>query len=285
MQRKDGFMKQIISTKHLSTLMFLLSIMVAIKLLWLVVSILFLPTTGEELQPSTKAKKLYYRVRLTNEKQGIPPIHPPTPTHKVASMRGYRLLGLYNSNKTLVATVEKGSKSEVLSRGETTKNGFKLISAGSNFVIFKKNSQEFKLSLENTRNSRGSHRLTGKSSQTKRVQSHTNSKIVEEDGIKHIPKTLLTSYTKDMDKIWKDVSLAPYKKNGKIDGFKVNFVKRGSDIEKLGLRRGDILKAVNAEPLNLGSAMNFFNNINSLDNLTLTVERNGKSEDLEYEIQ
>jgi len=31
--------------------------------------------------------------------------------------------------------------------------------------------------------------------------------------------------------------------------------------------------------------MGFFNNINNLDNLTLTVERNGKSEDLEYEIQ
>jgi len=279
-------MKQIISTKHLSTIIFLLSIVVGIKLLWLVVSILFLPTTGEELQQSTKAKNLYYRVRLTNGASNIASVKPTkAPKSRVSSMQGYKLLGLYNSKKTLVATVEKANKTEVLSRGETTHNGFKLVSAGANFVIFKKNSQEFKLSLENTRSSRGSHRLGGNTSQTKRVQSHTNSKIVEEDGIKHIPKTLLTSYTKDMDKIWKDVSLAPYKKNGKVDGFKVNFVKKGSDIEKLGLRRGDILKAVNAEPLNLSSAMNFFNSINSLDNLTLTVERNGKSEDLEYEIQ
>ena len=88
-----------------------------------------------------------------------------------------------------------------------------------------------------------------------------------------------------MDKIWKDIGLAQYKNNGKADGFKVNFIKKGSDIEKLGLKRGDILKAVNAEPLNLSSAMGFFNDINNLENLTLTVLRNGESKDLEYEIQ
>jgi general secretion pathway protein C len=260
--------------------------MVVIKLLWLALSMLFLPNTGEELTPSTNAKKLYYRVRLTNESPGIAPVKSTGASKsRVSSMRGYKLLGLYNSKKTLVATVEKANKTEVLSRGETTHNGFKLISAGSNFVIFKKNSKEFKLSLENTRNSRSSHSSRRAPSHTKRTPSSTNNKIVDEDGIKHIPKTLLTSYTKDMNKIWKEVGLAPHKKSGKADGFKVNFVKKGSDIEKLGLRRGDILKAVNAEPLNLGSAMNFFNNINNLDNLTLTVERNGKSEDLEYEIQ
>jgi len=278
-------MKQIISTKHLSTIIFLLSMMVVIKLLWLIVSILFLPTTGEELQQSTKAKSIYYRARLSNKAPEVKPIDPPHPVKKIASMRGYKLLGLYNSNKTLVATVEKGTKSEVLSRGEQTTNGFKLISAGSNFVIFKKSGKEFKLSLENTRSSKSGHTVNRNAPQTKRIQANANSKIIDEDGIKHIPKTLLTSYTKDMNKIWNDVGLAPHKKNGKADGFKVNFVKRGSDIEKLGLRKGDILKAINAEPLNLSSAMGFFNNINSLDNLTLTVERNGKSEDLEYEIQ
>jgi len=278
-------MKQIISTKHLSTVIFLLSIMVGVKILWLIASMLFLPSTGEEIEQSTKAKTLYYRVRLTNEKPGIRPVHTPKTTSKVGSMRGYKLLGLYNSKKTLVATIGKGTKTEVLSKGESTSNGFKLVSAGSNFVIFKKNSKEFRLSLENTKSSKSSHSSSRREAPTNSAQSQESSKIVEEDGIKHIPKTLLTSYTKDMDKIWKDVGLAPHKTNGTADGFKVNFVKRGSDIAKLGLRKGDILKAINAEPLNLSSAMNFFNNINNLDNLTLTVERNGKSEDLEYEIQ
>jgi len=207
-------MKQIISTKHLSTVIFLLSIMVVVKILWLVVSMLFLPNAGEEIKQSTKAKKLYYRVRLNTE-QGIPPPPPPAPTNTVASMKGYKLLGLYNSEAKLVATIAKGSKTEVLSKGETNSNGFKLVSAGSNFVIFVKSAKEFKLSLENTKSSKHSRYSTKHTSTTKRVSSHGKSKIVDEDGVKHIPKTLLTSYTKDMDKIWKDVSLAPYKKDGK----------------------------------------------------------------------
>jgi len=279
-------MKQIISTKHLSTLIFILSIVVAVKLLWIIVSILFLPNIGEEFQQSTKAKKLYYRVRLTNESKVIAAIQPTkAAASTVSSMRGYKLLGLYNSKETLVVTVAKGRKTEILSKGETTNNGFKLMSAGINFVIFKKNAEEFKLTLENTKNSKDTKSSNNIVHKAPKVKSATSSEIIEEGGVKHIPKTLLTSYTKDMDKIWKDIGLAQYKKNGKADGFKVNFVKRGSDIEKLGLKRGDILKAINAEPLNLSSAMSFFNDINNLENLTLTVERNGKSEDLEYEIQ
>jgi len=89
-----------------------------------------------------------------------------------------------------------------------------------------------------------------------------------------------------MDKIFNDISIAPNNNNGKIDGFKINFVKRGSDFAKLGLRSGDILKAINAQELDsLRAGMDFFKDINNIENLTLTVERNGKSEDMEYEIK
>ena len=197
-------------------------------------------------------------------------------------MKGYKLLGLYNSTKKLVITVAKGSKTNILAKGDKV-NGFELTSAGRDFVIFKKNNKEFKLTLENKTNSKDIH-LSSKPKHTT-AKTKVSKEIVEEEGIKQIPKTLLTSYTKDMDKIWKDIGLSQYKKNGKAAGFKVNFVKKGSDMEKLGIQRGDILTGVNGETLNLSSAMSVFNDINNLENLTLTVERNGKSEDLEYEIQ
>ncbi len=285
-------MKQAINSKYLSIFIFILSIIVIIKVLWMTVSLLFLPTIGEEYKKLTQAKKLYYRVRLSSKKEGINPINQApnnlngrangnNPVNQMNTMKGYKLLGLYNSKKILVVTVAKGSKTTILAKGEKI-DGFELVSAGANFAIFKKNSEESLLTLLNTK-------TTGKNSShtksTSRSSVQSTKTIVEEDGVKQIPKNLLSSYTKDMSKIWKDIGLAQYKKNGKPDGFKVNFVKKGSDIEKLGLRRGDILKAINAEPLNLSSSMNFFNNINSLENLTLTVERNGVSEDIEYEIQ
>jgi len=285
MQQKDGTMKQIINSKHLSTFIFLLMILVIIKTIWIAISLLFLPKVGENYQEETRVKKLYYRVRLTNESNTITPVKSikPTNTPRVSSMSGYKLLGLYNSKKTLVITVEKARKTTILSKGEKI-NGFELISAGANYALFKKSGKEFKLSLNKIKNTMPSDntRATGKNSSLQ----HPNKTIEEHNGVKVISRNLLTSYTKNIDKIWKDISIAQNQKNGKLNGFKINYVKKGSDFEKLGLKKGDILMGINAQPLNsLSAAMNFFKEINDIENLTLTVERNGKSEDIEYEIQ
>ena len=285
MQQKDGTMKQIINSKHLSTLIFILMVIAIIKVIWIAISLLFLPKAGENYQEETRVKKLYYRVRLTNESNTITPVRiiKPTNTPRVNSMSGYKLLGLYNSKETLVVTVEKARKTTILSKGEKI-NGFELTSAGANYALFKKSGKEFKLSLNKIKNTipSANTRATSKNNSLQ----HSNKTIEEHNGVKIISRNLLTSYTKNIDKIWKDISIAENQKNGKLNGFKINYVKKGSDFEKLGLKRGDILMGINAQPLNsLNAAMNFFKEINNIENLTLTVERNGKSKDIEYEIQ
>ena len=283
MQRKDGTMKKLINSKHLSTLIFILSLIVVVKIAWIALSILFLPTTGEEYQQPNRVKKLYYRVRLTNESKKVMPVQPVKQAVKpVSTMKGYKLLGLYNSKETIVVTVEKNRKTTVLTKGEDI-NGFVLVSAGSDYAVFKKSGEEFTLSLTNDKKHLARIKHHPK---TKQPSSVSSSKIVEDGGVKHIPRTLLTSYTKDVDKIWKDIAMMQHRTNGKPDGYKINYVKKGSDFEKLGVKRGDILVEINAEPLNsLSVAMNFFKEINNIEDLTLTVIRDGKREDIEYEIK
>ena len=287
MKQEDGTMKQIINSKHLSTLIFILSIIVSVKLLWTIVSFIFLPNSGEEHQEEQKAKKLYYRVKLGNESISRHTQIDNTPqTHtQVASMRGYKLLGLYNATDTLVVTVEKSNKTTILAKGENI-NGFELFSAGSTYAIFKKSGKEFKLNLINIKNTKLQSTRSSSPHSSSMASSSSGKGISEVGGVKVVSRDLLTSYTKDMDKIFNDISIAPNNNNGKIDGFKINFVKRGSDFAKLGLRSGDILKAINAQELDsLRAGMDFFKDINNIENLTLTVERNGKSEDMEYEIK
>jgi general secretion pathway protein C len=277
-------MKQIINTKYFSTAIFLLSIVVLAKLIWLAISLFFLPSSGVEYTQDGKAKALYYRVKLTNAAAVIAPVANNTRAKPVvSSMRGIKLLALYNASDALVVTVAKGSKTTVLGKGEKI-DGFTLTSAGPNYAIFTKAEKEFKLSLINVKSS-------GKSSSRPRAVVSTEQKsdkeaIVEEGGVKRIKRDLLTSYTKDVDKIWKDIGISENKMSGKINGFKINFVKKGSDFEKLGLKRGDILMGLNGEELNsYGAAMGFFKDINNIENLTLTVERDGATKEIEYEIQ
>ena len=96
----------------------------------------------------------------------------------------------------------------------------------------------------------------------------------------------MSSYTKDIDKVWKDIGVGEHRVNGVLDGFKVNFVKRGSDFEKLGLKRGDILTAVNGQELNsYNAAFSFYKEMNNIENLTLSIKRNNQDMELEYEIK
>jgi general secretion pathway protein C len=280
-------MKQIISPKLFSRLIFILSIVVGVKLLWLTVSLLFLPTTGEKYEDKQKAKPLYYRVKLSSRANVIAPISAVSRNSKKqsmrnSSMRGIKLIALYRASDALVVTVTKGKRSTVLGKGEKI-DGFELFSAGANYAVFTKGGKEFKLLLNNDKNI--GKPSTRRSRPVMPLKKSTNKGIADEDGRKLINRDLLTSYTKNVDKIWKDIGIGENKQNGKLNGFKINFIKRGSDFEKLGLKRGDVLLAINAEPLDsYGAAMNFFKEIETIDNLTLTVQRNGQSEEIEYEI-
>ncbi len=276
-------MKQIINAKYFSTVIFFLSVVVLAKVIWLAISLLFLPSSGVEYTQEGKAKALYYRVKLTNTAAVIAPVKNTIKKPVVSSMRGLKLLALYNASDALVVTVAKGSKTTVLGKGEKI-DGFVLTSAGPNYAIFTKAGKEFKLSLIKIKSSGKS--TVGSKAIVSNDEKLNKDAIVEEGGVKRIERDLLTSYTKDIDKIWKDIGISENKISGKINGFKINFVKKGSDFEKLGLKRGDILMGLNGEELNsYGAAMSFFKDINNIENLTLTVERDGTTKEIEYEIQ
>ena len=277
-------MKQIISPKLFSTLIFFLSIVLLVKIVWTTLSLMFLPDSGEEFNPTVKTKALYYRVRLSNNATTIAPIVKERPKKTVSSMRGIKLIALYNASDTLVITVEKSRKTSVLGKGDDI-DGFILKSAGSDYALFTKNAKEFKLTLSATK-TLGSQITHSKPKEAIATIPKATHEIKESNGIKVVNRSLLTSYISDPKKIWKDIGISENKVNGKLNGFKINYVKQGSDFEKLGLKRGDLLTAINAEKLdNLGAVMGLYGEINNIENLTLTVERDGKSEDIEYEIK
>ena len=276
-------MKQIINPKLFSSLIFFLSIVLLVKLFWITVSILFLPQAGEELNPKVKAKALYYRVRLSNNAPTIAPVVKHIPKKIVNSMRGIKLIALYNSSSVLVVTVEKSGKAKVLGKGDTI-DGFVLKSAGRDYALFTKDSKEFKLTINETKTV-GSQITKSKPKEVIKKPKETEG-IRDIDGVKLVNRNLLKSYVSNPKNIWKDIGLSENKVDGRLYGFKVNYVKKGSDFEKLGLKRGDLITAINAEKLdNLQAVMSLYGDINSIENLTLTISRNGKSEDIEYEIK
>jgi general secretion pathway protein C len=256
-----------------------------------------LPTTGVELVKRAKVKNLTsYSYRLAYKQKEIKRVvKKPKPTPKPVvkiSMRGYRLTGIVSLGKMASIIVEKGGKSHVLALGEEI-DKFKFVRVEGESAFFKKNGQEFKLTMgskiENPAKAK-QLRDFSKGFEKKRVEKRDNPDknkfgIEKRDDITIIPKDLLSSYTKDVNKIWKAIGIGEHRTNGKLDGFVVNFVKKGSVFEHIGLKKGDILKSVNGEELDgYNSAFSIFRNINDIEDLTITILRNNKEMELEYEI-
>ncbi len=70
---------------------------------------------------------------------------------------------------------------------------------------------------------------------------------------------------------------------GAVNGFRLLDIAPGSIFENLGVRRNDLIKSVNGTAVDsINKAMELVNTLRDADNINVTVERNGRDEDLGY---
>jgi general secretion pathway protein C len=101
-----------------------------------------------------------------------------------------------------------------------------------------------------------------------------------------VPRALLNTYLQKMDKIWKDIGLVPVKAGEELKGFRVRFVRRGSPFDRMGIRRGDLLTAIDGEPLdNNAILLKSVRKIRNSDHMTLRIQRDNEEVELKYDIR
>ena len=97
-----------------------------------------------------------------------------------------------------------------------------------------------------------------------------------------VDRTLLTSLMSN-PKALRGVRVGPAIKNGKIAGFRVSSLSRRSPVSKIGVKRGDIIRAANGTELNSPDVvLGMVTQLQSLNRVKVTVERGGKNIDLTY---
>ena len=276
-------MKALSNSRLINRLIGILLVLLLVKLFWLTVEVALMPVSGVNHAQSKEAKPLYYRIKLTPGNRIAPR---PKPKKKIAgSIKEIKLLGIYHSPSQTVVTVSYKGKSKVLAIGESV-NGFALEGAGHGYALFSKGTKTYRVDLLEKKES-GSYKVSSpKHSIAAPVPSASVQGDVTDAGDhKIVDRSLLEHYTAHMDEIYKNIGIRDVKKGGKIEGFRVSFVKRGSPFAKLGLRRGDILKAVNGQPLtSYKAAFDAYKSVNDASGLTLTIQRGNKEMELEYEI-
>lgn len=119
---------------------------------------------------------------------------------------------------------------------------------------------------------------------TKTVEAEDTGDIQREGNTFQIPRAEVDKALANISRLYTEIRAVPYFKDGKANGFKLLNVKAGSLFEKLGLRRGDILKSINGNMLDIQSGLKLFNELKNESNFTLEVERRGAEQAFKYDI-
>lgn len=198
-------------------------------------------------------------------------------------MSALTLLGIYQSQDDVVVTVQKGEKTRVLSKGETI-SGYKLVDATRDEAFFEKNGKNFTLKFKTKRPSSSSKAVVTPVAIPQKEEP--KAQIVDQGNIKIVKRDMIEDYMKKPKDIWKDIGISEIKNGKDITGFRVRFVRKDSGFEKLGIQRGDIILAINGERLDsYQDAFSAYKNIQTIENLTLTIKRKNQEMELDYEIK
>jgi len=302
-------MSQVSKKKSLSVFVPLLAGLFVSKALWVGVDYKFLPKEGVEKEHKSQIKPLYYRYTLASKKDVPKPVikkrKPVIKKHKVKAkpkakplqIRKFKLKGIiYENPKQGIATIEYLGKSFVLAINEEIE-GFKLVEFQPKAIIFERDGKTYKLDLfsepknkiKNTKK-RVFNKTTKINNMPKKKEEtpkQTEKEDIQQDGdVTVISKNLFDKYKKDIGAIRKNIGVSAYMEGDKLKGFKVRYIKKGSDFDRVGIKTGDIITAINGEELtDLSVPMKFFSNLDEITNATITIQRGNEEKELEYEVR
>jgi len=199
-----------------------------------------------------------------------------------------------NNSGWIIIGEKSSSKTYMLSIGEKFKE-FELQLVYSTYAIFTKNNKEYRLDLLSEKEKKLNLTTKKDSSLDKKQDIKVVDKVKEEEfkAIKQendnqfaLKRTLINSYTKNLKKIWRDISINDYKQNGVLVGFEIRRINQNSVFAKLGLRDGDIIKSVNnIKMTSYSNAFSVYKKLSKTKDLNFLILRGNNEMELEYEIK
>ncbi len=265
-----------------TAILYLLLPFAAVKLIYSVVTMLYL---AKDDVVTPKVSQLSYHYALDLAPKFLPFKAHVAPVQEIEAadrIKDITLKGTYLEGVNSFIVIEDHLGTTFLYKGDRYM-GYVLKAIYDNRAIFEKNGKNYDLVIAeegSKTKSRGGHaEIPGGGARgvpSPQPQPFEPVVVTHEE---------VQSYIKNPNKIWRNIRIQELRKHGQIEGFRVNYVKKGSFFDQAGLRSGDVIKAIDGSEIHsLSDVMRYYNNINNLDGLTLTVQRGGEDIDLEFNI-
>jgi general secretion pathway protein C len=105
-------------------------------------------------------------------------------------------------------------------------------------------------------------------------------------GTTMISRSEIDAGLQDMGSLLRQAQIRPFFNAGVPDGFLVSNIRSGSTYQKMGIIDGDVIQKVNNRPIQTADDMTgLLNALKSGSGLSLTIQRRGKQETLNYQFQ
>lgn len=102
-----------------------------------------------------------------------------------------------------------------------------------------------------------------------------------------VDQSVISGAMGNLEMLASQVHASPHKgPDGQVDGYRLSAIRKGTLLEKLGIKNGDVIKGVNGTPLTSAEgAMSTFTSLSSQKSFTFDVTRRSQDTTLEYEIR
>lgn len=201
----------------------------------------------------------------------------PVETHE--RIKDIKLKGTFNSGNESFIVLEDQLGSTFLYKGEKYV-GYKLLEIYDERAVLEKGGVNYELIMEDEENKGGGSDATAPT-----AEGATEASTFVPGQPTKLTRDELNSYIEDPNKIWKNIRIQELRRNGELDGFRVNYVKKNSFFENAGLKSGDVITAIDGKELrSLADVMEYYTNVDSLEALSLRVKRGDQEVDLEFNV-
>ncbi|MCX5838984.1 MAG: PDZ domain-containing protein [Deltaproteobacteria bacterium] len=172
---------------------------------------------------------------------------------------------------------EKGTKKQRLVKAGDLINGMKVVRIRRNVIDLLVGDQERTLKMAEMKEGPILPPLPGRMATTTALAPA---------GATVISRSEIDAGLQDMGSLLRQAQIRPYFNAGVPDGFLVSNIRAESIYQKMGIIDGDIIQKVNNRPIQTADDMTgLLNVLKSSSGLSLTIQRRGKQETLNYQFQ
>ncbi len=198
---------------------------------------------------------------------------------KSKNLNGYNLVG-FALGKNQMALFKKNGSPLIIVDNKNPFNGKWYLKNISKSIVYLENKENGKIKEFSIKLSKEEYSM---------INNHAmNNQISNYSGITHITlrKALIKKKMTDFNEFLKNVQINPYFKGSKTIGYRLSYISKASILNRIGLKRGDIIVSVNGKPTsNPLKMMNLYSQLSNMTSVNLNILRNGTKKTIFVEVE